>query len=80
MMCKIILTTKNGDKKETEKKDYEGFVTKPASWEFLEWKFNELAEPFTTKSLRSDIISIVKDLENQQVVALTDLLSQVNDK
>ena len=80
MMSQIQIKLKNGKHLETEKKDYEGFTTKPASWEFLVWKFNELTKPFTTDKLRSDIIAMVKELEKHQVSSLTELLARVKFK
>lgn len=74
--CDITIRFKDGSHLYTEKSDYEGFTTRPASWEFIEQKFNNLASPFTEKSLRDEIIGVVKNLENYQVNDLTPLLAR----
>jgi 2-methylcitrate dehydratase len=67
MPCDISITLKEGTVLEIEKKDYQGFLTRPASWEMIVEKFNNLASPFADKYLREKIIAMVANLENYQV-------------
>ena len=61
-----------------EKKDYEGFSSRPASWEFIIDKFNTLAAP-VDESLRREIIAVVQDLENYSIRELMALLGKVSE-
>lgn len=78
MACDISILFKNGTTLQTQKNDYEGFYTRPASWDFIIEKFHHLAAPFTDKSLREDIISVVKNLEQYRIEGLMQLLEKVN--
>ena len=77
MPCDISITLKDGTVLEIEKKDYQGFLTRPASWEMIVEKFNNLAAPSADESLREEIIAIVEDLENYQISDLMSLLEKV---
>src|SRR5699024_5155054 len=50
---------KDGRKLYIEKTDYEGFHTRPASWEMVTGKFHELSAPFVSEEIREEIIRIV---------------------
>ena len=78
MACDINILFKNGSQLRTAKKDYEGFLTRPASWEFIIEKFNHLSASFADESLREEIVSLVKDLENHKISELMELLEKVN--
>lgn len=77
MPAKLTVHLKNGKTHQIEKKDYEGFHTRPMSWETIIQKFNGLAEPYTTKELRGQIIETVQDFEQQSVLKLMSLLKEV---
>jgi 2-methylcitrate dehydratase len=77
MPCDISITLKDGTVLEIEKKDYQGFLTRPASWEMIVEKFNNLAATSADESLREEIIAIVEDLENYQISNLMSLLEKV---
>lgn len=77
MPCDISITLKDGTVLEIEKKDYQGFLTRPASWEMIVEKFNNLAATSADESLREEIIAIVEDLENYQISDLMSLLEKV---
>jgi 2-methylcitrate dehydratase len=62
---------------EIEKKDYEGFHTRPMSWQTVFEKLEQLAEPYTSRDLRRRIFDTVQDLENHSLRDLTALLAQV---
>src|SRR3989440_8765075 len=63
MPCRIQITLKDGRTLAIEKQDYEGFYTRPMSWEQAVAKFERLAGPFTGTAQRAAIIEIVTHLE-----------------
>ena len=77
MPCRITLTLRDGRRIAKEKHDYEGFRTRPMSWERAVEKFERLAAPYTERSLCREIVSAVSDLEAIQVSDLTKLLAGV---
>ncbi len=77
MPCRITLTLRNGRRVVKEKRDYEGFRTRPMSWETAVKKFEKLVTPYTDRSLRQGIIGAVSHLESIQVLELTELLEKV---
>lgn len=77
MPCRISVVLKDGHTFSTEKLDYEGFYTKPMSWDVAAEKFERLAHPFTDEELRRGIIEAVARLETLEVQQLTELLSYV---
>ena len=76
MVCDIRIHA-DGEVYETHKEDYEGFHTRPMSWDTVSEKFVRLAEPYTEVALREDIIEAVQDLKTLPVTDLLDLLAQV---
>lgn len=78
--CDITILFNNGKKLYIEKKDYEGFNTHPASWEFIIKKFNNLANPFAGEKLRNDIVEVIRNLENHPIEDLTRLLEKVSNE
>ncbi|MEX2463977.1 MAG: MmgE/PrpD family protein [Balneolaceae bacterium] len=80
MPTTLTVQLKNGDTHSINKKDYEGFHTRPASWETIIEKFENLAEPYTSVDLREQIIEMVQDFENYSVSELMDLLKNVKLK
>ncbi len=77
MPCRITVHLKDGRTLETEKRDYEGFVTRPMSWATAEAKFHALATPFASEALRKQITKTLADLENVQVADLLKLLAKI---
>ena len=75
MPCRITLTLRDGRRIAKEKHDYEGFRTRPMSWERAVEKFERLAAPYTERSLCREIVSAVSNLEAIQVSDLTKLLA-----
>ncbi len=73
----IVITFKDGSQLKTMKTDYEGFYTRPASWDFIIEKFNNLAKPFTDADLRNKIIEMVQNLETHAIKDLMALLENV---
>ena len=76
MVCDLRIHA-DGDVYETHKEDYEGFHTKPMSWDTVSEKFTRLAEPYTDAALRHDLIGAVEDLNTIPASDLFDLLAQV---
>jgi 2-methylcitrate dehydratase len=76
MVCDVRIHA-DGAVYETHKEDYEGFHTRPMSWDTVSEKFIRLAEPHTDGALREDITDAVKDLETLPTGELFDLLARV---
>ena len=74
MPCRIQITLTDGRTLNTEKRDYEGFYTRPLSWEQAVAKFERLATSHTDPEQRSAIVETVAHLEKRDVAQLTDLL------
>lgn len=75
--CDITILFKDGTKLTTEKKDYEGFYSRPASSEMSIRKFTKLSKEFTDDKLRKEIIEMIKNIEHHDVNELMELLEQV---
>ncbi|HEU5364536.1 MAG TPA: MmgE/PrpD family protein [Hanamia sp.] len=78
--CDITITLNDGKVFHIDKKDYKGFLTRPASWEMIVEKFTNLSAPFADELLQKKIINIVSDLENYQVNDLMTLLEKVHSQ
>jgi 2-methylcitrate dehydratase len=77
MPCRIILTLVGGRVLSKEKKDYEGFHTRPMSWEKIRQKFDRLSAPYADPALRREIAEAAANLEGIQIVDLMRLLAGV---
>lgn len=77
VVCDITITLKNGTVFQIDKKDYKGFLTRPASWEMIVEKFNNLSDPFANEFLRNEIISMVENIEKYKIGDLMALLEKV---
>ena len=75
----ITIKFKDGKELRVEKTDYEGFISRPASWVFIISKFNNLTETFVSEELRNEIISTVQNLENHSIKELMQLLEKVGE-
>ncbi|QKX06626.1 MmgE/PrpD family protein [Aquimarina sp. TRL1] len=75
--CDVTIIFKDGKTLHIDKVDYEGFHTRPASWDFICEKFNNLSKDFTDQELRNKIITVVQNLEDHSINDLMNLLSQV---
>ena len=76
--CDITIYFKNGEKITKSKCDYEGSHSRPASWDFICQKFNNLSKNYTDEKLRNEIILMIQNFENHSVKELMTLLSKVN--
>ena len=75
MPCLVAITLQDGRRFEIEKRDYEGFHTRPMSWEGVAAKFHRLAAPFLPADIEREIIGAVERLERINVRDLTRLLA-----
>jgi 2-methylcitrate dehydratase len=75
MPCRIQIRLKDGRTLSIEKQDYEGFYTRPMSWEKAVAKFERLAAPYTDAAQRAALVETVAHLETREVAQLTMLLS-----
>lgn len=73
----VTIHLKDGTQYAITKTDYEGFHTRPMSWETVIAKFNGLTERFTTQNSRERIISAVQNLESVSVRELMEILSNL---
>ncbi len=74
MPCRIQIKLKDGRTLSMEKRDYEGFYTRPMSWKQAIAKFERLTTPFTDAARREALIETVEHLETKEVTQLTELL------
>lgn len=72
--CKLTVTLKDGRSFTKEKTDYEGFHTRPMSWERVVEKFHALSEKAVGPSRREEIIDAVGRLDGIPVKDLVAVL------
>jgi 2-methylcitrate dehydratase len=77
MPCRVKITLRDGRVLEQETKDYEGFFTRPMSWETAVQKFNKIATPNASAGQRGIIANAVANLEQISVRELMEQLSVV---
>ncbi len=77
MPCRVTIELRDGRRLSKEKRDYEGFHTRPMPWPRVVEKFERLSAPFTDSRLRQAIIDAVRHLESLPVADLVALLAQV---
>jgi 2-methylcitrate dehydratase len=80
MPCRIHISLKGGQTLEVEKRDYEGFFTRPMSWERVLEKFERLASLYADERLRGSIAHAVWHLEDVEVRELAGLLGEVGKR
>ena len=78
MPCRLRVFLRNGRVLKMEKHDYEGFHTKPLSWDRVVVKFHRLCKPYIDPGLELEIIETVRQLELVQVEYLIWLLERVH--
>jgi 2-methylcitrate dehydratase len=75
MPCRVKITLKDGRVLEQETNDYEGFFTRPMSWEMAIQKFNEIATPHASAAQRTAIAHVIDSLEQVSVRELMQCLA-----
>ncbi len=76
MPCRISVTLNDGKVLSVEKKDYEGFTTRPIRWETVLQKFKRLSSPYADAKLQEEIATAIAHLEGIKVSDLTRLLAK----
>jgi len=74
MPCRIEIELADGTIHSVEKDDYEGFHSRPATWETVRTKFDDLAGPRTDEQSRDALTELVRNLELHSVAELVELL------
>jgi 2-methylcitrate dehydratase len=77
MPCRVKITLQDSRVLEQETKDYEGFHTRPMSWEVAVQKFNKIATPNASADQRASIADAVAKLEQVSVRELMEHLSAI---
>jgi 2-methylcitrate dehydratase len=77
MPCKITIRTKNGQSYTREKRDYQGFHTRPATWKTVEDKFRYLTATYLSEQQQGKILDTIRDLDDLQTSDLTHQLAQI---
>ncbi len=77
MPCRLTVSLRDGRVLTKEKRDYEGFHTRPMPWDKVLQKFDRLSAPCADQPLRREIASRVGELEKIQVADLANLLARV---
>ena len=77
MPVKITVEMNDGSRHQIEKRDYEGFHTRPAGWDMIEEKFRILAGERLDQNQRREITEGIKNLENITVRELHRLLERL---
>jgi 2-methylcitrate dehydratase len=77
MPCRVAVILRDGRRFEIDKQDYEGFHTRPMSWEKIAGKFRKLAASCASPDLLDAIVHAVADLGKIRVRELTVLLGKM---
>jgi 2-methylcitrate dehydratase len=77
MPSRIQITLNNGQVLTKEKRDYEGFLTRPMGWNTVTKKFEQLSQARVSHQLQGEIEAAVANLENIQVSELMSLLGKI---
>jgi 2-methylcitrate dehydratase len=77
MPCRVTVMLRDGRRLVKDKDDYEGFHSRPTTWDTMTAKFNGLSAPYTDAPQRRAIVDAVAHLEDVPAVELMRLLAQV---
>ncbi len=77
MPCRIRVTLQDGRVFTKDKRDYEGYRTRPMQWETIVKKFEQLTQPYIPSFLQAQIEAAVQNLENLRICHLVTLLESV---
>jgi 2-methylcitrate dehydratase len=80
MPCRIMIALTNGQVFTKEKRDYEGFRTRPMQWETALRKFEELTQTHLSSQHQKAIEQAVLDLDHLQISDLNELLGTLDTK
>jgi 2-methylcitrate dehydratase len=74
--CRVTVSMRNGERYVREKSDYEGFRTRPMTWDRVIEKFDSLAGDAADPILRREIVDATRHLEQLTVKEFTELLGE----
>ncbi|MDX1661359.1 MAG: MmgE/PrpD family protein [Gemmatimonadota bacterium] len=77
MPVRVRIVLEDGTEHEIEKRDYEGFHTRPMRWGTIAEKFDRLVRDRIDGGLRDEIVDAVRTLEERSAVELAGLLGRV---
>jgi 2-methylcitrate dehydratase len=77
MPCRLTISLGDGRELTQEKRDYEGFHTRPMGWEGAVRKFQRLSQGHADAALQDQIADVVGNLENVPIDRLMKLLVKV---
>jgi 2-methylcitrate dehydratase len=80
MPCRVEVRLKDGRRLVLEKRDYEGFFTRPVTWEGIQGKFLRLTPEAASAELGQAIVAAVERLEQIPVRNLTALLGKAGQQ
>ena len=75
--CRLRLHLAGGVTLAAEKSDYQGFVTRPMSWERARQKFQRLAAETIERQLAAELAEAVSALEELETQDLTAMLARI---
>lgn len=75
--CRLRIRLRDGRTFARDQRDYEGFYTRPMSWEKVVDKFDRLASSHADSDLRKELADAVGSLEDVEVHDLTAVLARV---
>jgi 2-methylcitrate dehydratase len=68
--CRLRIRLSDGSAVEREKSDYEGFHTRPMSWDLVAAKFERLSAPHVQEDVRAQVVDAVARLDQIQIQEL----------
>ena len=77
LMTDVSITLKDGVKLRSSREDYNGFYTRPFSWEDTENKFSRLTAGLIDGNTQQHITDLCRNLENEDVSSLTEILNAI---
>lgn len=78
MPIRLRITMDDGKIYSIEKNDYKGFTTRPAKWENVKNKFDQLTYDRISESDRKNIETVIQTLDDRPVFDLTRILNDLN--
>jgi len=73
----ISINMNNGENFSIHKKDFAGFISRPADWKIVEKKFRKLSASYATNKILDQIIEIIKNFEDHSIKDLMKRLAKV---
>ncbi|MFB6263171.1 MAG: MmgE/PrpD family protein [Bradymonadaceae bacterium] len=78
MPCRVTVRLDDGTEHSVEKRDHEGFHTRPATWSSTIDKFEALTSPHVSRHDRGELIECVRNLEARPIRNLTEKLATLD--